>query len=435
MLYSVSDVCQLVGVTRQSVVHSLKHHRIVNGMDKIGNKYMLTQAQLERLLFLSYPKVYYMVTNKEDNAMEIIPNQIGKIQKVSSGKHLYYYIRNFPLSMDGKKYTYFKSNGYTSKEEAESVRNDLIARRTKGEFLKDFPCSNNSYYEYCVNYIEHKKIKDSTREGYRNFYCRFKEHFSNTPVTSLDRNILQKFLNSYDNGIPTMCKILSMTLKELFLSEVLDKNLYLLLVKPKVKHKPKKRALTKDELNIYLNYMKGCRLEHLILLMFSTGLRCGEACALKWDDIVFTSNSSGYVIVNKTVSRIGKQTIVTSPKTESSNRKVYFNNKELIDKLKEVKSKSNSRWVAPTAKDKDKPMNPILVNNYYFRESSIKSGIPRITSHYARVTYASYALEKGMSIKNLQKQLGHTNSILIHTVYAQDVGTTESQVNSINLFD
>ena len=396
---------------------------------------MLTQAQLERLLFLSYPKVYYMVTDKEDNAMEIIPHSIGKIQKVSSGKHLYYYIRNFPLSMDGKKYTYFKSKGYTSKEEAESVRNDLIARRAKGEFLTPSPSSSNSYYEYCVNYIENKKIKESTREGYRNYLDRFKKHFSDTPVTNLDRAMLQRFLNSYDNGIQAMCKILSMTLKELFLNEVLDKNLYLLLVKPKVKHKQKKRALTKDELKTYLNYIKGCRLEHLILLMFSTGLRCGEACALKWDDIVFTSDSSGYVIVNKTVSRIGNQTAVTQPKTEHSNRKVFFNNKELVDKLKEVKSKSNSHWFAPKSKDKDKPMNPLLVNEYYFRDMSIKAGIPRITSHYARVTYASYALEKGMSIKNLQKQLGHANSILIHTVYAKDVGTAESQVNTINLFD
>ena len=46
MLYSVADVCQLVGVARQSVVQRLKEHKIVSSMDKIGNKYALTQMQL-----------------------------------------------------------------------------------------------------------------------------------------------------------------------------------------------------------------------------------------------------------------------------------------------------------------------------------------------------------------------------------------------------
>ena len=68
-------------------------------MDKIGNKYALTQMQLERLLFLSYPKAYYVFTCKECSSMDIIPTSIGKIQKVSSGKRSYYYIINFPLKI------------------------------------------------------------------------------------------------------------------------------------------------------------------------------------------------------------------------------------------------------------------------------------------------------------------------------------------------
>ena len=77
-------------------------------MDKIENKYALTQMQLERLLFLSYPKAYYVFTGKEGGSMDIIPNSIGKIQKVSSGKRSYYYIRNFPLKMSEQKLIYFQ---------------------------------------------------------------------------------------------------------------------------------------------------------------------------------------------------------------------------------------------------------------------------------------------------------------------------------------
>lgn len=100
-------------------------------MDKIGNKYASPQMQLERLLFLSYPKAYYVFTGKEGSSMDIIPTSIGKIQKVSSGKRSYYYIRNFPLKMSEQKLIYFQSKGYSTKQEAENVRNDLIVRRTK----------------------------------------------------------------------------------------------------------------------------------------------------------------------------------------------------------------------------------------------------------------------------------------------------------------
>lgn len=126
MLYSVADVCQLVGVTRQSVVQRLKEHKIVSSMDKIGNKYALPQTQLERLLFLSYPKAYYVFTGKEGSSIDIITTSIGKIQNVSSGKRSYYYIRNFTLKMSEQKLIYFQSKGYSTKQEAENVRINRI---------------------------------------------------------------------------------------------------------------------------------------------------------------------------------------------------------------------------------------------------------------------------------------------------------------------
>lgn len=63
----------------------------------------------------------------------------------------------------------------------------------------------------------------------------------------------------------------------------------------------------------------------------------------------------------------------------------------------------------------DYPINPVLVGNYYFKEMSHKARIQEITSHYTRVTYASYAIKRGLSINDLQKQLVNSNSIMIHS--------------------
>ncbi len=65
-----------------------------------------------------------------------------------------------------------------------------------------------------------------------------------------------------------------------------------------------------------------------IWLSLYGGLRIGEACAMKWEDIDFTN---GTVRINKTVNRIidvssgnpsGTKVIVSSPKTECSLRTI-----------------------------------------------------------------------------------------------------------------
>lgn len=141
------------------------------------------------------------------------------------------------------------------------------------------------------------------------------------------------------------------------------------------------------------------------LLSLYTGLRIGEVCGLKWEDIDF---KKGCLSVNKTVERIsignGKtKVVVESPKTESSIRKVYVPS-FIMELLKEHK-KSSDLFVLS---GKLKPTEPRTLQ-YRFEKILKSAGIREMTFHSLRHTYATLCIEKGMDIKTLSELLGHSD--------------------------
>lgn len=141
------------------------------------------------------------------------------------------------------------------------------------------------------------------------------------------------------------------------------------------------------------------------LLSLYTGLRIGEVCGLKWEDIDL---KKGCLSVNKTVERIslgnGKtKVVVGDPKTESSIRKVYVPT-FIIELLKEH-NKASDLFVLS---GKLKPTEPRTLQ-YRFEKILKKAGIRDMTFHSLRHIYATLCIEKGMDIKTLSELLGHSD--------------------------
>ena len=141
------------------------------------------------------------------------------------------------------------------------------------------------------------------------------------------------------------------------------------------------------------------------LLSLYTGLRIGEVCGLKWEDIDF---KKGCISVNKTVERIslgnGKtKVVVGDPKTESSIRKVYVPT-FIIELLKDHK-KSSDLFVLS---GKQNPTEPRTLQ-YRFEKILKSAGIREMKFHSLRHTYATICIEKGVDIKTLSELLGHSD--------------------------
>lgn len=144
-----------------------------------------------------------------------------------------------------------------------------------------------------------------------------------------------------------------------------------------------------------------------VLLCLFTGLRIGELCGLKWEDIDFTDYT---LSVKRTVQRITKngisQVIIGSPKSRTSVRVVPIP-AFLMTLLNEYKSFGGFYIITNSAK----PTEPRTMQNRF--KSILKAcGSRNVNFHLLRHTYATVCIEKGFDPKTLSELLGHADAAI-----------------------
>lgn len=192
------------------------------------------------------------------------------------------------------------------------------------------------------------------------------------------------------------------------------------------------RALTDDELRVFLSFAEGNTMYcNLMRLLLCTGMRCGEAAALRWCDIDRKGNC---IHVTRTVSRRkdenGKNTaqIVDSVKTESSYRDVPLTaaalraieaqraqnemmyGQKVVSILQLIFAKKDGSIIS--ARDVDDAIDHITAR-------IVKSGqsMGRFAVHAFRDTFATMCVNQGMQPQTLQKILGHSSINITMNLY------------------
>lgn len=182
---------------------------------------------------------------------------------------------------------------------------------------------------------------------------------------------------------------------------------------------------TRDELKTFLEYAEKhekYKIYVLFRLLAFSGIRKGEALALTWNDVDF---KKAQITINKTIILVSKVK-VTTPKTKSSNRTVFIDKKTLailsewrLRQKKELLQKGFNALSPNQLIFPDK-------NNHYIIPTTISkmmnrvsegSNLHHITVHGLRHTYATLAAQGGMSVKQLQAQLGHSKVEITLDVY------------------
>ncbi len=146
-----------------------------------------------------------------------------------------------------------------------------------------------------------------------------------------------------------------------------------------------------------------------ILLCLYTGLRIGEVCALKWEDIRV---SEQYLYVHRTMQRIqvpGKQetkteVIIQTPKSDCSIRKI-----PIPDEMLQI--------LIPAQKDDEAFFLTGVVQSYveprsmenHFKRVTRECEINNVNFHVLRHTFATRCVELGFDIKSLSEILGHAS--------------------------
>lgn len=146
-----------------------------------------------------------------------------------------------------------------------------------------------------------------------------------------------------------------------------------------------------------------------IYIALYAGLRIGEICALKWEDIDFQKQ---IISVRHTVARVqkddnksnGTALIIDIPKTKASIREIPIS-PSLLPILIQTKKTSTSNYVVSTHSN----FLSTRTFDYRYKKALRESGVTPVNFHTFRHTFATRCIEVGMDIKSLSQILGHSN--------------------------
>ena len=152
-------------------------------------------------------------------------------------------------------------------------------------------------------------------------------------------------------------------------------------------------------------------------LIIATGMRRGECCGIKWNDINYDERS---IHIHRNVVKItGEEIIVKEPKTSAGDRYVYFS-AELESLLKEYRE--YCRWEADAYEsyeltdddyifrrhDTSLPMTPTTFT-WRFKLILKKNHLPeKLNVHSMRHTNASLMIANGADVATVAGLLGHS---------------------------
>lgn len=172
------------------------------------------------------------------------------------------------------------------------------------------------------------------------------------------------------------------------------------------------------QLRSFLDQARSDRLYPLWFVLATTGMRRGEVLGLRWCDIDL---EAGHISVRQSIVAVGRETQVSTPKTNRSRRVVAID-KRTCEVLAEFRARS--MHIGP----KDLifghcfrgDISPTAVTQS-FRRLIEAFGLPIIRLHDLRHTHATHALEAGVHPKMVSERLGHSTVSLTLDVYSHAV--------------
>lgn len=281
-----------------------------------------------------------------------------------------------------------------------------------------------TFEELAQLWLENYKttVKPSTFENVKSKVEKMtEEHFEGMKLKKITVAYCQKIVIELSKSYVLYNHYLSVInriFKYAVLMDVINSNPFDKVIKPKSRQTQRKgNFLTKEELKEFLKLAQSATLSYffpLVHLMSYTGLRQGEALALKWSDIDFENKK---ITVDKTATRIKERQTLQTPKTKNSKRVISIDSATLSI-LKSWK-KDQIKIYFKNGKHFEGDENFIFTNqrgewvhihNFirYFNRFIADHKLKTITPHGLRHTHASLLFSAGVEPKNISDRLGHS---------------------------
>ena len=196
------------------------------------------------------------------------------------------------------------------------------------------------------------------------------------------------------------------------------------------------KAWNAEQLSAFLASVRAERLFPLWRLLAMTGMRRGEACGLRWDDLDL---EHGRLAVRRALIPHEDALIVSEPKT-ARGRRVIALDAETVEALKQQAARQlaeqepwGDAWTDSSyvfTKEDGEPLHPQTVSRSFERALG-EAKLPRIRLHDLRHTHATLALAAGIHPKVVSERLGHATVSITLDTYSHAIPAMQEEAAAL----
>lgn len=341
------------------------------------------------------------------------------------------------ITIKGKRYT---KAGFTTKRGAREWIDRLKKSKIEGTLADPNGITFSAYAKHFIDHQHGLEHKRKTIEGYESILSyRLLPYFKNKRIRSITTTDVNIFLDSLaKEGLAVKTKrnirnVLNGIMVLAVQENVIGFNPLANIPPFRETKKENRRALTVEEvrqllhaLDAYYEKKKNYKSVNMLIypyvyLAIYTGARRGELCALTWDDIDVETCT---VSINKSIN---EHLDIEVPKTTNAYR-VNVIPKDVMAKLLPFKDSKYNKVFHTCTGEYIKPSNIARA----FRNILKFGSLPHIRLHELRHTLATLALQAGVPITDISKQLGHASISTTLDFYSH--ASNESSENVVKGF-
>jgi len=306
------------------------------------------------------------------------------------------------------------------------------------------------FCDWMKEWVEIRKddIQITTYDGYIHminkhiypYFNKLKITLSRLRAEDIQHYYNEKLLELSSNSVHKHHEVIHSALKYAVKKELVSRNVADYIINIPKKERKQIKFYTGNEIDDLIKKVKNTSIETPIILLIWFGLRRSEVLGLKWDVVDF---ERGTLTIDNKVVRAkvdGKIQSVSSKELKTVfSRRTFKLTESMIEYLRAIKQKQKMNMKKYGSLYNKEYVEYICVNekgdlikpdylSHTFQKIILKNGLKRITLHGLRHSTASYLLDKGFRMKELQEYLGHSNYQTTADIYSHINPETKSKM-------